>query len=119
MVTVKSVMSPQESFAILGIAERGLVSGKRARLSKNKARLMVLKSHLVREAKREHLISELAEELKSDKLIHLAEFIGKTLGDGSISKFPKCLSLEYENHEKMRELVKELFNYEPRTIKRE
>jgi len=102
-----------------GQQKGGLVSGKKAHLSRSKARLMALKSHLVRGAKREHLISELAKELQSNKPILLAEFIGRMLGDGSISKFPKYLSPEYENHKRMQELVKELFNYEPRTVKRE
>jgi len=102
-----------------GQRKGGLVSGKRARLSRSKAKVMALKSHLIRKAKREHLISELAKEFQSSKPILLAEFIGRMLGDGSISKFPKYLSSEYENHERMRELVKELFNYEPRTVKRE
>ena len=101
-----------------GQRKGGLVSGKKARLSRSKAKAMALKSHLVRKAKREHLISELAKELQNNKPVLLAEFVGRMLGDGSISKFPKYLSSEYESHVRMRELVRELFNYEPRTVKR-
>ncbi|MCD6421125.1 MAG: helix-turn-helix domain-containing protein [Thaumarchaeota archaeon] len=117
---VKEHPSPSRIFPpYWGQSKGGLISGRKARLSRSKAKVMALKSHLVRKARREHLISELAKELQNNKPVLLAEFVGRMLGDGSISRFPKYLSSEYENHVRMRELVKSLFNYEPRTVKRE
>jgi len=102
-----------------GQRKGGLKAGRKTRLSKSQARLMAHKSHLSRRIKREKMISMLTKKLQESKPVLLAEFVGRMLGDGSISTFPKYFSSEYESHARMRLLIKELFNYDPKTVKRE
>lgn len=111
--------SPRTLPPYWGQIRGGIKSGEKSRLSRSRAQIMARKSHASREAKKKKLIPELAKELIEFKPTFLAEFIGRMLGDGSISLFPKYYSSERESHFRMQRLVKELFGFEPKTLRRE
>ena len=111
--------SPETLPPYWGQRKGGLKAGRKTHLSRSQAQLMAYKSHLSRRIRRKRMISTLTRKLLESKPVFLAEFVGRMLGDGSISVFPKYFSSEYESHVRMRLLVKELFNYKPKTVRRE